>query len=369
MKAPLFIPLVLSAVLSVSCLSAEDGLFQEAIKTAFADNSLLLNLVNTSTGKLAFGEHGLIVEIDNEHKWQQHSVPINKTLTASTSFSDGTLLAVGHEGTILRKKMGLNWQVAYTGHQLLTLKKQMFERNIIQLKQHIASTTDEDIIDELSFRLEDVEYSLNELAAEFITGAVNPFLAIKAIDDNKALVLGAYGTMLFTKDQGNTWLLIDGVLDNPERFHLNSVVSDSNESVFIFGEAGIAFRSLDLGKNWQKLNLPYEGSLFGSEVSRDGKFVVAYGLKGNILISTDGGENWRHIKTTSGSSLLGSDLDQQENAWLVGHAGSVVKINKNDLSLTTFKHPTGDIFADIIVENNDITLVGQNGVVHWAIQP
>ena len=56
-------------------------------------------------------------------------------------------------------------------------------------------------------------------------------------------------------------------IDNPDGMHLYGI-TESNGKLFVAGEVGVLFRSLDKGLTWEALESPYDGSffsVFGSE--------------------------------------------------------------------------------------------------------
>jgi hypothetical protein len=42
---------------------------------------------------------------------------------------------------------------------------------------------------------------------------------------------------------GSTWELIDGQIENPDQYHLNSIITANNGFIYIVGENGIGFTS------------------------------------------------------------------------------------------------------------------------------
>lgn len=353
----LLVPTMLSTALAESSSSV-----QFALKTPTASKSILLAIHQNQNNLISVGEHGIILNRSADNAWIQDDVPTNITLTSITELVNGTLIAVGHEGTILRKLAGEQWTIVFDGYQLITLKQERLKDSIEALKNVIDNETDEDEIDELSMQLEDLEYAQEDFEGEIESGPTSPLLDVKAIDENRIIAVGAYNSLLLSEDSGDNWTLINDRIDNQDNFHLNNIVKSDN-TLFIFGEAGVVYRSKDNGQTFELLYLPYEGTFFGGEVHGD--FVVAYGLKGNLALSNDGGESWEHVQIDTKTTLLGSALDKKGNAWLVGHAGVVVKVSAKDFSMQNFKHPSGDIFTDVVVNNKDLTLVGQNGAVQW----
>ena len=90
-----------------------------------------------------------------------------------------------------------------------------------------------------------------------------------------------------------TWTFDDSELELEDETdpHLNGIARTGDGSLFIVAERGSAFRSTDGGTTWERIQLPYDGSMFGV-IGYDGRHVLAYGLRGNVFESTDLGDNW-----------------------------------------------------------------------------
>ena len=82
-------------------------------------------------------------------------------------------------------------------------------------------------------------------------------------DAAQGWAVGAFGTLVTTENGGQHWVNQEKVLDNPDEFHLNAITGDGKGRVFIAGEGGVMFRSLDGGLSWEALEPFYEGSWFG----------------------------------------------------------------------------------------------------------
>ncbi|WNC74242.1 YCF48-related protein [Thalassotalea psychrophila] len=362
----MLIPALASSALATEKPTNHQVDYHAAIQTPLASKSLLLAILKNQNSVIAAGEHGLVIDSSlAKHEWSQQSFPVNQTITAISKFSDEKLIAVGHEGLILAKTTDNDWQVVFNGYQLIAAKKLNIESNIVHLQKQIQEESNEDAIDELTMQLEELEFALEDLDAEIDSGPTSPLLDVVTFGDKKAFAVGAYNALLLTEDGASSWTLVNDRVVNPENFHFNSI-KKSKDSIFIFGEAGGIYRSLDNGVSFEKLMVPYEGTFFGGEVFNN--FIVAYGLKGNMVFSVDNGDSWQHLQIDNQSTLLGSTLDVDGSVWLVGHAGSIVKVSAEDASYKSVKHPSGDIFSDVIINKNILTLVGQNGVVVWQAE-
>ncbi|MEE9233211.1 MAG: YCF48-related protein, partial [Nitrospirales bacterium] len=103
-------------------------------------------------------------------------------------------------------------------------------------------------------------------------------------DANQGWVVGAGGTILYTKDGGVTWLA------SPRRTNvLLTAVTFVNESHgWIIGQNGTIFHTSNGGKLWLPQVSGTNGTLYASTfLSAEQGWIV--GARGTILTTTDGG--------------------------------------------------------------------------------
>jgi photosystem II stability/assembly factor-like uncharacterized protein len=204
-------------------------------------------------------------------------------LLDATYAGRNTIVAVGERGAILRSTdSGANWSVIPTlsdaratltgvavapdsphgwavGHDALILSTH--DAGQTWIKQHQG---------------DDLESS---------------FLDVCALDAQRALAIGAYGLCLGTSDGGRTWAPRRIIDDDA---HLNRLTRAPDGTLYIAGERGTLLRSRDSGETWEPLKSPYDGSFYGILPLADGA-LLAYGLRGHVFRSTDAGETWQQI--------------------------------------------------------------------------
>jgi len=346
-------------------------------ESSLASKSVLMAMTPSSGVILAVGERGHIINWQSDDNWQQQQSPVSVSITEATILSDGSKIAVGHDGVILKADAeSTTWRKVFTGAEITKLKIALMQKQHEALQQIIIKTQDEDELEELTYQLDDLAFFIEEGQLELESGPNKPLLSVTRTSNDTLIASGAYGTLLISKDKGETWQLISDKLDNPESFHLNSVISTSNDQLYIVGENGTAFHSDNLGQTWSAMTLPYSGSLFGiianvdsTNKSNDKPQLVAFGLQGNLMISLDGGTNWQHKKLPTSASLLGGSFSKQGSAYLVGHGGIVVNfIPSNLASLNIKKHPSGAALSSVLVKGNALILAGQFGISKWLIK-
>lgn len=269
-----------------------------------ADKSLLLEITQTDSGYLVVGERGHILTSADGKNWQQMNVPTRSTLT-TVSAKGSSVWAAGHDGVILYSAdSGKTWE-----------------------RQRVSPWSKD--------------------STEITNGS--PVLDTYFIDEQTGFAVGAYSLLLKTTDAGKTWqsLSISGQqpaeqsadfsADNSGTFnesdlaigaeedpHLNSITRTDSGVLLIMGERGAGFRSSDEGATWQKVILPYAGSMFGV-LSLGGERVLAYGLRGNVFESANAGSTWSKVESGTNFSLIGG---------AVGSDGSVAVVGGNGILLT-----------------------------------
>lgn len=273
-----------------------------------ATQSMMLDVCDAATRAIAVGERGHVLVSEDRREWRQvGNVPTRSTLTAVTAVAD-KVWAVGHDGIILHSTDGgLNWE-----------------------RQRVAP-----------FQAESDDPH---------NGA--PLLDTLFLDDQRGFALGAYSLLLSTTDGGKTWIEIslsqgtapegapgpdpgeapgdswtfdqaDLKVGEESDPHLNAIARTGDGSLMIVGERGSGFRSTDQGATWQRVRLPYEGSMFGV-VGYEERHVLAFGLRGHVLESFDLGTTWRELETQVELSLMGGTARAQGGAVLVGQNGVIL---------------------------------------------
>jgi len=235
-----------------------------------ASHGLLLGAARAGARLVCVGERGHILYSDDRGTtWRQASVPTQATLTAVHFPTPRNGWAVGHDSTILRSK---------DGGETWTLQFDDPESN-------------------------------------------RPLLDVWFADDERGYAVGAYGQYLVTANGGASWAA-KRVSDEDVHFNAMAVDPDSG-AMYIAGEAGALYVSRDAGLNWEHLDAPYDGSLFGILAAPGGR-LFAFGLRGHLLRSDDGGVSFTAIATGSEATLMGATLMDDGTLAVVGLSGTVL---------------------------------------------
>lgn len=245
-----------------------------------AARSLLLGLARAGDTVVAVGDRGHVLRSTDEGRsWTQVGVPTRAMLTA-VSFADPTHgWAVGHDGVILATADGgKSWHRQDSGTDLETV-----------------------------------------------------WLDVLFLDARHGFVVGAYGRALVTTDGGKSWQPMRPVEDE---LHYNRLVATPGGRLYLAGEAGLLVTSTDQGATWQRLEVPYDGSLF-TILPLGGRSVAVAGMRGRLLVSGDNGATWTDRSPTLPALLAAGTLLQGDVA-VVGGQGGHLFVSRD--GGTTFAH-------------------------------
>ncbi len=301
MNDKLFLSIVLSA-LAIPAHAAPEApaLARPAVRSALAARSVLQGAARAGERLVAVGERGIVLLSDDDGKtWRQVMVPVSVGLTAVRFVDAQHGWITGHGGVVLASSDGGQ-----------TWVKQLEGLQAAQLLLNDAKAAGD---------------AQGQAEAEHLVadGADKPFLDAVFFDARHGLVVGAYNLAFETADGGKSWQPIGRRLDNPKALHLYSVRARGDE-LLLAGEQGLVLRSVDRGRSFQRLRLPYKGSFFTAEMPASGELMVA-GLRGNAWASQDGGSTWKQLvpPLPSPVSFTASALDANGRALLANQAGRV----------------------------------------------
>lgn len=339
-----------------SLLNADDPAIQTAELMPRAVNSLILDIAQTQTNAIAVGERGHILLSETGRDWRQvEAVPTRSTLTAVTAVAD-KVWAVGHDGVILYSaNNGKTW-----------------------IRQRVAP--------------------FDKDSEDLQNGA--PLLDVYFSDEQNGFAIGAYSQLLVTSDGGSHWTMRnvlgkstaeveaqqvednaavneenwtfsqdDLALDEETDPHFNAIARTGDGSFFIVAERGAAFRSTDAGNTWQRLQMPYQGSMFGVIGFAD-RHVLCFGLRGNVYESFDLGDTWQRIDTDTTLSLMGGTVYGENGVMLVGANGIILQRNKLSDAFVINTHPDGNVLSSVIAFSaTEFAIAGETGMSVYSMKP
>lgn len=278
-----------------------------------ASKSLLLAGCFAGDRMVVVGERGhILYSDDNGKSWTQARVQTIATLTGVYFQNKDLGWAVGHDAVILRTTDGgKDWSLVF-------------------------SAPEEE----------------------------RPLLDVWFKDAENGFAIGAYGFFLTTTDGGLNWT--DKMISEDD-WHLNRIRLSETGKLFIAGEAGNVYRSVDLGETWSTLHPPYAGSFFGT-LPLDGDTVLIYGLQGHVYRSEDAGENWQEIRIPV-KVLFNGGTRLPDGRIVIGGMGGIILISKDDgQSFTIRQQPDRMSIVTVLpVDNNTVLLVGDQGVKRFSL--
>lgn len=352
-----------------------------------AARSLLLDAVRLSGGRtVAVGERGhVLLSDDDGASWRQVVVPTRVTLTAVATGGD-SVVAAGHDGVVLHSTdRGETWQ-----------------------------------------RVREEPYSADNFSSP---SNGSPVLDVLFLDRERVLAIGAYALVLTSDDGGATWqsgelVLVEGgdsgstdpagdagagsvagsevaiaandsagdiaqedeidaaaggdsvlfdadelMLDDEVDPHLNAIARTPGGALVMVGERGSVFRSTDEGATWQRLSLPYGGSMFGV-LPTGGDGVLVMGLQGRAFESDDLGTTWRDVDTGVNATLFSGFMGADRAVVLVGAQGAIVRRPSaiDGFEPSVFVTEGGETPTHSAVlqrEDGALLLFGERGAAQW----
>ena len=332
-----------------------------------ASRSLLLDITLAAERIVVAGERGhILYSDDNGSTWQQANVPTTQMLTGIHFVDAQRGWAAGHDGLILASSDGgENWRIQRDGiaaqHQAnLELRERSLQK-IEQLQQQLE-TSDEEALADLELELEDAVMDLEDadLALEELV-FTSPFMDIWFQDSNRGWAVGAFGTLVTTTDGGQHWNSEQQLVDNPDEFHLNTITGDGKGRVFIAGEGGVMFRSLDSGVTWETIAPFYDGSWFGTVYDAQQDVLLAFGLRGNLFRSTDFGVNWDPILNDNHITLAGGTSGPEGEIVLAGGVGTVLRSSDGGESFQRTMIEDRLSLSSGMSRKGQLILIGQGG--------
>src|SRR4051794_13008861 len=317
--------------------------------------SLLTDVARSGERYVAVGARGAILVSDDAKAWRQANVPTRMTFTAVAAV-DAQIWAVGHEGVIVHSADGgEHWE--------------------LQRKDAWKPAT--------GSAMRDPQQG-------------GPLLDVLFTDIRHGYAVGAYSVALKTDDGGANWQPMtiakpaddadddetapakknNGKNDRADTFskeeltlgqeatpHLNAIARTGSGALLVVGERGSAFRSRDNGATWQRLQLPYDGSMFGV-LGYENDHVLAFGLRGHVYESTDVGAHWTAVNTGTELSLMGGSTLPDGGAAIVGANGVVLVRARGSDPLKSYVDGPAGIIASALPLGDDgaLLIAGENGI-------
>lgn len=347
------IALTLALPLSASADDFRDTLDTPARQSPFAAKTLLNSVTNAGRRVVAVGQRGHIVYSDDAGKtWQQAQVPVSSDLVAVTFPTPEKGWAVGHDGIVLHSAdSGATWTRQLDGRGVGKIMTDFYgaqaAKGSLGSPEAAAALIDE----------------AGRIAAQ---GAENPFLDVWFADDNNGFIIGAFNLIFRTADGGKTWEPWYHRTANPNRLHFYAIRKVGN-SLYIVGEQGLVQKLDAAGGRFEALETGYKGTFFG--VTGSNGAVIVHGLRGNAFRSLDGGASWQKIETGLQDGVTGSSVCSEGRILLVSQSGRMLLSDNSGASFLPVKLEQAVPASAVACLGREVSVIaGARGVRTQAIQ-
>ncbi|MNR02546.1 hypothetical protein D3C85_1184020 [compost metagenome] len=132
-------------------------------------------------------------------------------------------------------------------------------------------------------------------------------------------------------------------------------------------EQGLVLKLDAARQRFVKVELPYEGTLFG--LLGDDRLVLVYGLRGNALRSLDGGASWSVVDTGIKEGITSGLIADDGSILLASQAGQLLR--STDRGVTFSRVPLDRVapnFALAPAPDGAVALAGLGGVRVQSLQ-
>ena len=365
---------ICTAVLSVATFSASaqpagddyDVIFAPSPQAQRAEQGVIIGLQRYLDQTIAVGAFGTILTRQGNDDWVQAEVPTSVLLTSVHYVDANTIWATGHDGVLLRSQdAGQSWQRMMDGYRLLEKELLWLEEREAYLTTRLDEAEDDDEAFDYEYLLDELSFQIDAAGIQQDVGPTKPFLDILFLDQDHGFAIGAYGLVLETQDGGEDWTVVNERLENPTAYHLNKLIANEDGELFIIGEAGQLFRSDDRGMNWEQLDSPYHGSLFGGLFDQQGRMWI-YGLRGNVFVSDDNGDSFQSVDANTRYNLNSGTVMADGTVVLAGHSGTLVFFAADSLQAQRFEHSSNVPLSGLLQNaGNELILVGRGGIMQF----
>ncbi|MDZ3991961.1 Ycf48-like protein [Pseudomonas sp. Teo4] len=193
-----------------------------------------------------------------------------------------------------------------------------------------------------------------------------PLLGVWSADGQQVVAYGSYGKFLVSNDAGEHWSAREMPGDGA---HFNGLDGGSDGRQMLVGEQGLVLRSSDAGQHWQQLPSFYNGSLFGVVRLSPTRW-LAYGMRGNVFSSGDFGETWQRIDVGSNQPIYGhARLPEGAGLVLVGAGSRLIRLDaQGNLVDIEQRKGLGTLTSAVGLNPRHLVVAGERGVFQGAEQ-
>lgn len=330
--ALLALPL-LTGICAVSATADSSDVVEYATIAPRASTSTLVDIDRAGSRLVAVGERGHVLYSDDEGThWHQGKMPFTRMLTGVSFVDDKFGWAVGHQSMVFHTTDGgETWIRQLDGTKF---QQQANQENLVSTEaayEALSAELEANPDPDRDLELEDALFAFEDaqILVEEPTIPTN-LHDVWFMDSDNGWAVGAFGRLVETRDGGKTWENKAHLVRTPEGFHLNGVTGSSRGEVFLAGEGGILFRSLDKGESWEQLESGYPDTFFGIVYDETNQVITAYGIGSALFQSQDLGDTWTSIESPIEATFAGATVTSDGRTALAGPAGVILLIDSAD---------------------------------------
>jgi len=198
------------------------------------------------------------------------------------------------------------------------------------------------------------------------------------ISEQRAWIVGYYGTILHSADRGQTW----GIQASSTRRALYSVKFVGPLKGWISGSYGTLLQTRDGGRSWRAHPVDTSEHLFASHWLDESHGWIA-GSRGMTMRTSDGGRSWTKSTVPGDFTFSAVNFVNALRGWLAGEFGVIFQTSDGGKSWAKQKSPveisfasgaSQNLFALLFTAPNVGYAFGLDGVVlktddgrHWKI--
>ncbi len=273
----------------------------------------LNNRICIACGGVTWSQSNVVISVDGGYTWASDTFSSPQIEMFGMGISaNGSICLSGHNGEILYSKdSGSTWQhkqisnwLEYVGGSFVTPDIGIFASTVLQRQSAITRVNSNfDILDEQTF-----QFGLNN---------------IYMVSSSAGYVVG-YGTVMITKDRGNTWNFQNVQGDN---FEAMSILGNE---IWMCGYMGSIFHTTDGGSNWQRQRNGNDVTLARyyllDILFKDAQHGWAVCDNGKVIYTDDGGNHWEEYTQFTTNSLRSIALCPNGDLLVVGDNGSIFRL-------------------------------------------
>ncbi|HEX4857294.1 MAG TPA: hypothetical protein VFV28_10805, partial [Limnobacter sp.] len=233
------------------------------------------------------------------------------------------------------------------------------------LQEQVDSLPDNakpDVREALEVAAEEAAFLVDTAQGDVEVGPSKPLLDVIVNANGTVFVSGAYGQLLKSTDQGVTWTYLGDRTNNPNNYHLNTMLLSKTGEIWVAGEQGTVLVSSDEGETWVSKKIDYDGSIFALMEAPETRTVVAVGLRGHAFRLPFGTSEWQEVNTNLRETFSGAAVLADGSMLVVGARGIMVR-SKDDFQTIQVARRPDKLPSATVVQLNDqeILLAGLRG--------